>query len=37
MPNFVMYGVAHLPGLEQPAPFNTAIGHFLVSLPERGG
>jgi pimeloyl-ACP methyl ester carboxylesterase len=29
---FVMDGVAHLPGLEQPAPFNTAVGQFLASL-----
>lgn len=32
---FVMDGVAHLPGLEQPAPFNTAVGHFLASMPQR--
>jgi pimeloyl-ACP methyl ester carboxylesterase len=33
----VMRGVAHLPGLEQPASFNAAIGHFLAALPRRGG
>ena len=35
--SFVMDGVAHLPGLEQPAPFNTAVGHFLASVPQRSG
>ena len=35
--NFVMDGVANLPGLEQPARFNTAVGRFLAALPERGG
>ncbi len=29
---FLMHGAAHLPGLEQPALFNTAVGHFLASL-----
>ena len=34
---FLLDGVAHLPGLEQPAPFNTAVGRFLAALPERDG
>lgn len=35
--SFVMDDVAHLPGLEQPAPFNTAVGRFLTSLRQCGG
>ena len=35
--SFVMDDVAHLPGLEQPARFNTAVGSFLASLQRRGG
>jgi pimeloyl-ACP methyl ester carboxylesterase len=33
----LMQGVAHLPGLEQPEPFNAVVVNFLASLQARSG